>query len=383
MLTLEKELYSLLSSLKALPLFNLSLCSKELFHSNFIAWLAENSIEFHRYFLRYLNYDDTEFHLTDLSKISVFREKEHIDLWIQYTKNDGTKLDLIIENKVKSLPRKSQLDEYKAKYDSLNKKEGNDAKFVLLSLAKPFFTLNDWQYMSYRDICSNVLKDIHFDNTYYYALLEDYRQFICTLQQISDLLTGYYEKVKLSDDNVKNLFKEIRMHDFYEKRMYDYVASKLYSMNPNQFILGVNPVDLELKDIEVDKIYLSTNYFHEQGLINIKKCVEKNNKNCVIIGIQIQAGNVRKIVQVYNGNAIDKLVDYGNWWNDTDNVGKSELPDNLKGNTWYPGNYGKFKDSFVYRLLTCQDDVTLLDVCKKRANLVKEFSKIQNNANTD
>ena len=229
--------------------------------------------------------------------------------------------------------------------------------------------------MSYRDICSNVLKDIHFDNTYYYALLEDYRQFICTLQQISDLLTGYYEKVKLSDDNVKDLFKEIRMHDFYEKRMYDYVASKLYSMNPNQFILGVNPVDLELKDIEVDKIYLSTNYFHEQGLINIKKCVEKNNKNCVIIGIQIQAGNVRKIVQVYNGNAIDKLVDYGNWWNDTDNVGKSESPDNLKGNTWYPGYYGKFKDSFVYRLLTCQDDVTLLNVCKNCAKLVGNFLK--------
>ena len=99
MLTLEKEL----SSLKALPLFNLSLCSKELFHSNFIAWLAENSIEFHRYFLSYLDYDESEFDLTDISKISVFREKEHIDLWIQYTKNDGTKLDLIIENKVKSV----------------------------------------------------------------------------------------------------------------------------------------------------------------------------------------------------------------------------------------------------------------------------------------
>ena len=378
MLTLEKEL----SSLKALPLFNLSLCSKELFHSNFIAWMAENSIEFHRYFLCYLDYDESEFDLTDISKISVFREKEHIDLWIQYTKNDGTKLDLIIENKVKSLPRKSQLDEYKAKYDSLNKKDGNDVKFVLLSLAEPFFTLNDWQYMSYRDLCCNVLKDVHFENSYYNALLADYRQFICTLQQISDLLTEYYEKVNLLDDKVKNLFKDIRMHDFYEKRKYDYVASKLCSENSG-FIFGVNPTNLRLKEIKKGNIYVSTNYFHEQGLINIMKCVEKNNKNCVIIGIQIQAGNVRKIVQVYNGNAIDKLVDYGNWWNDTDNVGKSELPDNLKGNTWYPGYYGKFKDSFVYRLLTCQDDVTLLDVCKKRANLVKEFSETQNNANTD
>lgn len=377
----QNMLEYLISRLKKSPLFNLSLCSKELFHSNFIAWLAENSIEFHRYFLSYLDYDESEFDLTDISKISVFREKEHIDLWIQYTKNDGTKLDLIIENKVKSLPRKSQLDEYKAKYDSLNKKEGNDAKFVLLSLAKPFFTLNDWQYMSYRDLCCNVLKDVHFENSYYNALLADYRQFICTLQQISNLLSEYYQKVKLlysevklSDSEVKDLFKNIRMHDFYEKRKYDYVASKLCSENSG-FIFGVNPTNLKLEEIKTDTIYVSTNYFHEQGLINIKKCVERNNKNCVIIGIQIQDGVVRKLVKVYNGNAIDKLVDYGNWWEGTESVGKSELPNNLKGYTWYQGgNYGKFKDSFVYRLLKYQENVTLLDVCKECAKLVKDFS---------
>jgi hypothetical protein len=379
MLTLEKELYSLLFSLKALPLFNLSLCSKELFHSNFIAWLAENSIEFHRYFLRYLNYDDTEFHLTELSKISVFREKEHIDLWIQYTKNDGTKLDLIIENKVKSLPRKSQLDEYKAKYDSLNKKEGNDAKFVLLSLAKPFFTLNDWQYMSYRDLCCNVLIDVSFDNAYYNALLVDYRRFICKLQQISNLLSEHFEGVKFSGDKeLKEQFKEIRMHDFYEKRMYDYVASKLYSMNPNQFILGVNPVDLELKDIEVDKIYLSTNYYHEQGLINIKRCIkiDSQKENCVIIGIQIQDGQIKKLVQVYDGDAIKELELYGSWWDDTKDVGKSVLPIYLDGNIWYPGKYGKFKNSLVYRKFDHENEkATLLEISEYYAQLVKEFLK--------
>lgn len=376
MLTLEKEL----SSLKALPLFNLSLCSKELFHSNFIAWLAENSIEFHRYFLRYLNSDDTEFHLTDLSKLRVFREKEHIDLWIQYTKNDGTKLDLIIENKVKSLPRKSQLDEYKAKYDSLNKKEGNDAKFVLLSLAKPLFTLNDWQYMSYRDLCCNVLIDISFDNAYYNALLVDYRRFICKLQQISNLLSEHFEGVKfLGDKEIKEQFKEIRMHDFYEKRKYDYVVSKLYSMKPKQFILGVNPVDLEVKDIEINKIYLSTNYYHEQGLINIKKCIKiaPQNDNCVIIGIQIQDDQIRKLVQVYDGDAIKELNVYGNWWNGTEDVGKSDLPSCLKGNVWYPGKYGKFKKGLVYRNLNYEnktDTLSLLEVCKNCVKLLEEFS---------
>ncbi|MEE0973714.1 MAG: PD-(D/E)XK nuclease family protein [Paludibacteraceae bacterium] len=376
MLTLEKEL----SSLKALPLFNLSLCSKELFHSNFIAWLAENSIEFHRYFLRYLNSDDTEFHLTDLSKLRVFREKEHIDLWIQYTKNDGTKLDLIIENKVKSLPRKSQLDEYKAKYDSLNKKEGNDAKFVLLSLAKPLFTLNDWQYMSYRDLCCNVLIDISFDNAYYNALLVDYRRFICKLQQISNLLSEHFEGVKfLGDKEIKEQFKEIRMHDFYEKRKYDYVVSKLYSMKPKQFILGVNPVDLEVKDIEINKIYLSTNYYHEQGLINIKKCIKiaPKNDNCVIIGIQIQDDQIRKLVQVYDGDAIKELNVYGNWWSGTEDVGKSDLPSCLKGNVWYPGKYGKFKKGLVYRNLNYEnktDTLSLLEVCKNCVKLLEEFS---------
>lgn len=121
---------------------------------------------------------------------------------------------------------------------------------------------------------------------------------------------------------------------------------------------------------------MSTNYFHEQGLINIKKCVEKNNKNCVIIGIQIQAGNVRKIVQVYNGNAIDKLVDYGNWWNDTKDVGKSDLPIYLDSNKWYPGKYGKFKNSLVYRKFDHKNEkATLLEISEYYAQLVKEFLK--------
>jgi hypothetical protein len=39
--TYIREITNIIDTLKKSPLFNLSLTSRELFHSNFLAWLAE------------------------------------------------------------------------------------------------------------------------------------------------------------------------------------------------------------------------------------------------------------------------------------------------------------------------------------------------------
>lgn len=134
-------------------MFNLSLSSKELFHSNFLAWIAED--------------EDTEelfesilvlFGLgTNLAKdyaegirkelYIVKREYNNFDLCIcenldNWEKNFKTDAEdkipgrvlLVLENKFKSIPYKAQLEEYQTKVVGLNEQASvNEAKLLCLN----------------------------------------------------------------------------------------------------------------------------------------------------------------------------------------------------------------------------------------------------------
>lgn len=96
---------------------NLSLSSKELFHSNFLGWLLENSPDFARRFLG------------DRSPVKkVEREKLNFDLLVQT--GNGVH---VIENKVKSTPDLDQLVAYEAKMTKVYGK----GTLTLLSLMDP------------------------------------------------------------------------------------------------------------------------------------------------------------------------------------------------------------------------------------------------------
>lgn len=86
--------------LKSSPIFNLSLSSKELFHSNFIAWICDNyPNEFGNILINKFNLD-----VECKEIISTKREAKNLDLIIEFKS-----IKLIIENKVKSVPNKDQL----------------------------------------------------------------------------------------------------------------------------------------------------------------------------------------------------------------------------------------------------------------------------------
>jgi len=87
----------LIKELKNSVLYAMSLGSKELFHTNFWAWLLEQDDGFLKVF----------FPLVNLQRpLAVFREQGNRDLTIR--SREG--LDaLVVENKLKSLPREEQL----------------------------------------------------------------------------------------------------------------------------------------------------------------------------------------------------------------------------------------------------------------------------------
>ena len=108
--------------LKTSPMFKLSLSSKELFHSNFLEWLSNvDQGAFKRLILDMAGIE-VDYVWPEVWRVR--REYNNFDLCIvaydQYGKNEDEKIDddddfrilFVIENKVKSIPYKEQLERY-------------------------------------------------------------------------------------------------------------------------------------------------------------------------------------------------------------------------------------------------------------------------------
>lgn len=118
--------------LKTSPMFNLSLSSKELFHSNFLYWIWKlNPNAFKCLMATLLDVEINQLDWGDDDKWEVVREYNSFDLCVKYrdteSNNEETgarKIDygdvlLVIENKVKSIPYKGQLHKYVNKVKEL------------------------------------------------------------------------------------------------------------------------------------------------------------------------------------------------------------------------------------------------------------------------
>ena len=136
-------------------MFRLSLCSRELFHSNFWAWLIEKQpIQVLPIFVK-----DLDLSKIDLSNFDVKRE-ETVSKVMQKNIYTGKEINkkcnadisfklgdtlYIIENKFKSLPDSAQLNNYI---------EGkSNTKIILASFIKPYFELKpNMSFVSYETI---------------------------------------------------------------------------------------------------------------------------------------------------------------------------------------------------------------------------------------
>ena len=98
-----------LKNLGKMPIFKLSLGSKELFHSNFIEYLWETDREKTVGIFRHLLNKDEFLSGGEICDYELSREKEHFDICIHHKEKKETVYDLILENKVKSIPLNSQL----------------------------------------------------------------------------------------------------------------------------------------------------------------------------------------------------------------------------------------------------------------------------------
>lgn len=205
------------------PMFRISLGSKELFHSNFLAFLWDCDKQAKKAFLNMINDllpRDKKINISELLKkegLTIYREKENLDLCICHTENNKECIDIVIENKVKSIPYIEQLNEYRQTAAKPQYKNSTAVTYILLTLAEVFPNKEaierDWNIITY-DQLVEAIKQYYRKNNIEPRLQQyvaDYTDFIDKLSalQIVDkfndepfhnpAIIEAYHKKKLSD----------------------------------------------------------------------------------------------------------------------------------------------------------------------------------------
>ena len=233
----KNNLSVLLKGLNTNPIFKMSLGSKELFHSNFLEYIKEVDMELFLSIINRLLPADSK--LPNDINYKLSRELENFDLCLYHEELTSTKkkkdgqeqgkkqivFDLILENKVKSIPRKEQLKEYEDKVNKHNP-EGHTTRYILLSLAENFADKSDiengkvWQIKSYKDLYDAITSEISSSNLQFSCpkdktYIQDYCDFISNLHRLQEKILMDVENQPLFQDVEE--FKKYRLHDLYIK----------------------------------------------------------------------------------------------------------------------------------------------------------------------
>lgn len=207
------ELLALRKKIENTLNYQLSLSNLELYHSNLFAVVLEKS-EFinHNFFSDVI---DINKKYTDLK---VYREKNSIDLTIEVTDEDGQTHVIFIENKVKSLPDKSQLVRYSEKDSS--------AKGILLSLVEPSFKLpGSWSRRSYDELIKyyrDLLDKVHKT---FKLFLEDYIEYIENMEKfINGISSG---ESYFFEESINKVLEGMRLRSVIEKIHYANLESRI------------------------------------------------------------------------------------------------------------------------------------------------------------
>ena len=267
----------ILSNLNELPIFKMSLGSKELFHSNFLEylWSIDNK--------RFINLINELFGRVVLNAGTTYelsREKENFDICIHHKEENKTIYDVIIENKVKSIPNEKQLKDYVAKVQKHN--PNPTANYLLLSLIEDFpdkAKIEEegiWTIVNYNHLHAAIDKSFPNDASKHSVYIKDYLEFIHLMQELEGEITPQTFCNEKLWPNYKN-YKAYRLHDLYIKlrglKFLDMLKSELDKQNIKWDIVSIAGDKLRAwynnnpNIPDGQKVYLNWNVFNAVGQI--------------------------------------------------------------------------------------------------------------------
>lgn len=339
-------------TLKNSPLFQLSLSSKELFHSNMFFWLCETYPKV----LGPILAKKIGFEEQPIEKAE--REKLNTDLIIYFKNNT-----VVIENKVKSIPNQEQLKKYEQKIAGIT-------NFVLLSLFQPNFedASTKWKHIDYSDygkILVELISELENgqnaytnkpDFAYHLSLLNDYSKFITALVAITESITIDFDKGLREFLTKHSKYKIIRLHDLYTKRIYGLILSRLTQLLPP----------------EKDKWHTHINYLNGKGIITIEY-----REQCSILGIMIDGHSylhfIRPNEKSDQTKIAERLLNNGKWLN-------PKLRDNELQYPKAPKTFNKY-GMMLYRSVKIPANYPLKEFLNTIEKDLEAISKVQNNIN--
>ena len=317
MCEVSKTVKDVVDKLRNNPVFRMSLASKELFHSNMLAWFLE-SRDSEDPLLSDIAKELAKLFMPDYTVLTVLRERKHFDLLVvlfptkdynDFIKNSLTEIAeffqnsepilenlleklksckfAVVENKFKSIPNKDQLDGYKNKAKITFKTKGNKIKiemnndnttYYLLApqVSLKHFEKCGWQEISWNkisDTLSEAVKTKEKSDPFTFQFIKYYADF---LKDMLELTKDIEKKLEPNDnpafpkrEDITELSK-IRIHDFYEKLWFSVLLSKIET---------------------VENVKKGGGYSHSSGLVEFQ--ISKDN---VVYGVQIQQCQFRLFV---------------------------------------------------------------------------------------
>ncbi len=273
--------------LKHSPIANISLASKELFHSNFLAWVFNT---YPTTINAVLSSAGLEESLSGQS-VEVTREERNLDLVARI----GGKRLLIIENKLKSLPYKEQLD----RYETIAKKvepSWESREFVLLSLTrddcervrKP---LDPWRCIDYGTLSKALLERMPGDaDPYHLAIVGDYETFVRGLIRVANdesRHTWNSTGSSLKGEMDGEWLRSHKLNDLFGKRQGQKVAAKVHDA-----LAGLIGSQVEWqcppRHLEHSRISVYSGFSNSQPLVGIFLALSK--LRCPVDGVPVGVG---------------------------------------------------------------------------------------------
>lgn len=312
--------------LKSSPLFAMSLSSKELFHSNFWAWLFERNAEYIQIF----------FPMVQEESPKVVREEKNRDISIH-----SNNRVYVVENKLKSMPYLNQLEDYR---EELGQAFGGG---IITGIETPGFDCpDDWEFLSYYDIGMKIAEIAKSEPpSFEKDLIIRYAEMICLLCNVLKERAQNIGNQLLPPTEELNQIESIRMGDVVKKLNADYFVKYL-----NMQLLPF------LKPVIGYKLSVGAGFSHKSAIIDIRYV----NDPVGLIGIQIQGNQYRRCIQLSRKNVDDnklyqKFADLKWFWDRYDSNG---FADGRKTSMRKCRQYNKFitdEYHFLYQYWDIQD----------------------------
>ncbi len=303
-----------INALSQNTMFNLSLTSKELFHSNFWAWIIR----------KYPNIFACafDFQYAESRRFEICREKHHFDLCIE---TEDTLI--IIENKLKSFPDKNQLEEYE-KYETSLKK-----KLILISYFKPLFNIKDstGKHITYKELCNRLKKCFLSakESTFQgedKAIIKDYIEFL-------DLLVELQDNVEIFPDNkVGNIWSVVKEPNIQQKLKKINLAKtfeRIVSAKLTEIVLYNFNLSKYIDEIRIDcgrdlKIFSDILFYFPGAWDND----ELKRQDLCYLGISLWENYYRYYAGLHKAQCKINLPKKGRYDRDNKNLGFKYLSDN-------------------------------------------------------